>query len=138
MIMALDSVAIGKRISQRRTELHMKQIQLSNSMDVSQGALSEIERGLKLPSAITLAKMSAVLQCTTDFILFGTSDTTAQKKTDLDKECDLLSDYYRLLDPDDRDDLMILARSKVSRLKKGTQQPSSSFLEEIEYSNHIS
>ena len=70
---ATKDISIGQRIKQRRKELGLTQIMIRDQAGISSGNLSCIERGDKLPSAQTIIRLSEILQCTTDWILKGTS-----------------------------------------------------------------
>ena len=64
---------IGQRIKERRKSLNITGKQIKEATGISTGNLSEIENGKILPSATALMGLSQVLNCSTDYILFGNS-----------------------------------------------------------------
>ncbi len=66
---------IGERIRKKRLDLHMTQEQLSERIGTSSKHLSEVERGNDRLSYDKLLRLCEALDCTTDYILKGTSST---------------------------------------------------------------
>ncbi|MGI8386591.1 helix-turn-helix domain-containing protein [Robertmurraya sp. P23] len=62
---------IGERINQLRRALNMNQKQFSNVINISQGTLSDIERGKFNPSIETVISISNKFNVSTDWILKG-------------------------------------------------------------------
>ena len=62
---------MGKRIAQRRKELHLTQEQLAEKMGVSLQTISCIELGKKAARPENLANLCTYLNVTTDYILYG-------------------------------------------------------------------
>ncbi len=83
----MNNYGIGERIKQKRKALKLTQTQVKNETGISSGNLSEIENGIKLPSATAIIALSELLQCTTDWILTGK-----------DNHADLTSEEQKLLD----------------------------------------
>lgn len=50
--MELDTLEIGKRIRERRKELHLTQLDIKEKTGISSGNMSDIERGNRLPAQI--------------------------------------------------------------------------------------
>lgn len=69
----MNKVEIGMRIKTRRLALGLTQSDIYNKTGISTGNLSDIERGKSAPSAAALYGLSQVLDCSTDYILFGHS-----------------------------------------------------------------
>ena len=66
----------GQRIRRRRKEMGLNQGELAGLLGISQGTLSDIERGdTKLPSAEVLLKMSEVMKVTQAWIVAGKDGT---------------------------------------------------------------
>ena len=51
VLMELDTLEIGKRIRERRKELHLTQLDIKEKTGISSGNMSDIERGNRLPAA---------------------------------------------------------------------------------------
>lgn len=62
---------IGKRISKRRTELHIKQHELAESLQISNNHLSAIECGRERPSLEAIFNICRELKVTPDYLLLG-------------------------------------------------------------------
>lgn len=62
---------MGKRIAQRRKELHLTQEQLAEKMGVSLQTISCIEFGKKAVRPENLANLCTYLNVTADYILYG-------------------------------------------------------------------
>ena len=62
---------MGKRIAQRRKELHLTQEQLAEKMGVSVQTISCIELGKKAVRPENLANLCTYLNVTADYILYG-------------------------------------------------------------------
>lgn len=111
---------IGNRIRQLRHEQHITQIQIYKACGISSGNLSSIETGKTLPSSAALMQLSRILNCITDYILFGEEkkcalpsapSSTVQPLTGQAKEMLCL---YQTLSPRDQEELLMLARWKSS------------------------
>lgn len=61
--MAVDFKLIGRRIQNKRKELHKTQEDLAEYLDVSVGYVSNMERGTTKISLTTLANISDFLSC---------------------------------------------------------------------------
>ncbi|MGN0651136.1 MAG: helix-turn-helix domain-containing protein [Oscillospiraceae bacterium] len=67
----IDLIGIGKRIKAARTEHKLTREKLAELVNVSPHYIYEIERGMKAMSLETLASISASLELSADYILFG-------------------------------------------------------------------
>ncbi|MDL2217766.1 helix-turn-helix domain-containing protein [Christensenellaceae bacterium OttesenSCG-928-M15] len=65
---------IGDRIRKKREQLKMSREKLCEIVDISTNFLSEIERGIKSPSALTLIKLCNGLCISADYVLFGKNE----------------------------------------------------------------
>ena len=72
MTMTLDYSEIGKRISRRRKQLGLKQSEVEEKADLSYKYLSNIERGVSIPSLEVIMRLSLALDTTPDEFLVGT------------------------------------------------------------------
>jgi transcriptional regulator with XRE-family HTH domain len=63
MIMQSDKLSeiVGKNIRRRRSELGMTQKELAERLDITQGALSDIENGKRSPGIKSIADFSEIL-----------------------------------------------------------------------------
>lgn len=78
--MYINSNEIGKRIAKRRKELGLKQYEVCEKSDLSDKYLSNIERGISLPSLPVFMKLCEVLKVTPDALLLGTTiDATSSE-----------------------------------------------------------
>ena len=68
---AMNLVEIGGRIKVYRKNIGISQEKLAEMIFVSPHYIYEIERGMKAMSLETLINMSAALNLSTDYILFG-------------------------------------------------------------------
>lgn len=112
---------IGSRIKQKRTELGLTQRQVKEKTGISSGNLSEIENGSKLPSSPTLISLSNLLDCSIDWILKGETSTSSPQQFSNGSEQALI-EGFRLLSPEDREDIMSLLNTKLRRLKRDNQK----------------
>ena len=69
--MDTDYKMIGKRIAIRRRELGLKQSQVEERAEIGDKYLSNIERGISVPSIEVIMKLSSVLETTPDYFLVG-------------------------------------------------------------------
>ena len=78
----MELTELGARIKQCRKKRHLTQEKLAELMNVSPHYIYEIERGLKSMSLSTLVDLSSVLDISTDYLLFGRCNYSAQIKDD--------------------------------------------------------
>lgn len=71
----MDRLTMGDRIRESRKKLLMTQEQLSEKLDVSPIYVSEIERGLKMPSMHLFIKLVEILDVSADYLLRDTVST---------------------------------------------------------------
>ena len=70
--MSVDYRAIGKRIKQKRKDLEKTQDYLAESLSVSVGYISQIERGITKVSLDTLSEIATHLNCDISELITGT------------------------------------------------------------------
>lgn len=56
-------------IEQRRNDLNMTQAKLAEKVGITQGAISMIERGERVPSLDVIIKLAEALGCTVDELI---------------------------------------------------------------------
>lgn len=111
---------IGQRIKERRKELNITQTQIKDATGISTGNLSEIENGHILPSSAALINLSQILECSTDYILFGESRNSERQKISDIRNCveDDLIRYFRGISDDDQEEILMMAQMKYNRTQK--------------------
>ncbi len=65
----MDKLTMGDRIKKIRKEHHLTQEQLAENVEVSVEYISEIERGLKIPSMQLFIKLIEILDVSADYLL---------------------------------------------------------------------
>ena len=70
--MDINYKVIGKRIAVRRRELGLKQAQVEEMAGIGYKYLSNIERGISIPSIEVIMRLASVLETTPDFFLKNT------------------------------------------------------------------
>ena len=92
MPVILDPAPIGKRIRETRLRRRLTRAQLAAAIDTSTAFVGYLERGEKLPSLETLARISQCLNVQMDFLVTGQAVTC-------DKcECPMFADFERWLE----------------------------------------
>ena len=88
-IMNLNMKEIGKRISDRRKKLGIKQNILAEKLDISNNHMSGIENGKATPSVALFVKICDELNVTPDFLLLGSmhSNRVSKDASDLLQKC---------------------------------------------------
>lgn len=71
--MKLDYSLIGKRIARRRKSLGLKQSEIEERADITSKYLSNIERGVSIPSTEVIMRLAIALDTTPDEFLVGTA-----------------------------------------------------------------
>ena len=77
--MDLDYSEIGKRIANRRKQLKLKQAEVEEKADIGYKYLSNIERGLSIPSTEVIMRLALALETTPDEFLVGTARDTGER-----------------------------------------------------------
>lgn len=65
----MDKVSLGNRIKEARVKKGLTQLELSRAADINEMYLSEIERGIKMPSMNVFIKLISALDISADFLL---------------------------------------------------------------------
>ena len=99
--MELDYQEIGRRIAHRRKQLKLKQAETEERAGIAYKYLSNIERGVSIPSTEVIMRLSLALDTTPDEFLVGSSRwageewrTVADKLRPLDsRQLDLVSRF---------------------------------------------
>ena len=72
--MAIDYPLLGKKIQERRKELHKTQEKMAELLSVTVGYVSQIERGITKVNLDTLSKIAEILECDVTEFLKGVGD----------------------------------------------------------------
>lgn len=78
--MYIDQKEIGQRIRILRKENRLSQLELSNKLNINVDHLSRIENGNKGMSLDLLTEFSKCFSVSTDYILFGSKQSTEEIK----------------------------------------------------------
>lgn len=81
--MELDYALIGKRIAKRRKKLGLKQAQVEEKADIGYKYLSNIERGITVPSTEVIIRIAAALETTPDEFLIGVANPSTTEHENL-------------------------------------------------------
>lgn len=73
--MSLDYKEIGRRIAARREQLGLKQSEVEERADLSYKYLSNIERGISIPSTEVIMRLASALETTPNEFLIGTNNS---------------------------------------------------------------
>lgn len=65
----MDKVSLGSKIKEARAKKGITQQELSRAVDINDMYLSEIERGVKMPSMNLFIKLMVTLDVSADFLL---------------------------------------------------------------------
>lgn len=114
--MDINMTSIGNRIRDRRKELGLTQTDIHEKCGIASGALSQMESGNRTPSAITLYKLSTVLDCSIDWLITGFSANSQILGLTEQEENTLI--IMRELPPDDREELFEIMQMKLRKIRK--------------------
>lgn len=81
--MSLDYKEIGKRIAARRKQLGLRQSEVEERADLSYKYLSNIERGISIPSTEVIMRLASALETTPNEFLIGTCQLDEEHWRDL-------------------------------------------------------
>lgn len=90
--MILDYLEIGKRIARRRHQLKLTQAQVEEMANIGYKYLSNVERGISIPSTEVIMRLANALDTTPDEFLVGTSRA-------LDGEWKTVAQYLQAMNP---------------------------------------
>lgn len=81
--MQLDYTEIGRRIARRRRELGIRQAEAEERAGIGYKYLSNIERGISIPSTEVIMRLAAALDTTPDEFLVGTRRESGERWLDI-------------------------------------------------------
>ena len=84
----LNFQTIGRKIKERRKDLHITQEAIANYLDINPSHISNIECGRANSSLTILVKIANYLECSVDFFISQeyTFDASRQKTSSLDEK----------------------------------------------------
>lgn len=130
--------SIGTRIKELRKSLNITGKDIKEKTGISTGNLSDIEKGKVLPSSASLIELSKVLNCSTDYILFGKTRNTEfspySNLRDFEKDFLLL---LNSLNEEDKEEIMDIMKLKYNRYKTKKKNEVKSSLSLQNSSNNI-
>ena len=90
--MNLDYSEIGRRIARCRRRLGLKQSEVEERADIGYKYLSNIERGISIPSTEVIMRLAAALDTTPDEFLVGTARFAGEEWKNVAEKLRLLSE----------------------------------------------
>lgn len=114
MDISMDS--IGNRIRERRKELKLTQTDMHRECGITSGALSQIENGNRVPSAIAFYSISKALNCSMEYLMTGASPETKNIKIS-GNEKKLLDDFQELPE-EDQEELLEILEMKLRKVQR--------------------
>jgi len=75
-IIQLNYATIGKRIQKNRVNIGYTQKYIADLLNISASHMSNIETGNSQPSLETISKISRILDCSLDALIFGDEEST--------------------------------------------------------------
>ena len=96
--MAINPEKIGKRIKGERRRLGYTQDQFSEILSTGRVHLANIEAGRKMASLDLLVSICEILDCSLDYIVFGTTNSNATLKARISHAISILQSAYDDLD----------------------------------------
>lgn len=91
-------MSIGYRIKQVRQHTHLNQKRFAEAIGISQGNLSDIERGKFSPSVETIISVSRYSNISTDWLLKGTGPGPGEKTIQEAQQKELLPIEREIID----------------------------------------
>ena len=83
---AIDYFTMGQRIRARRRELGLTQEKLAERVDISPSFVGHLERGEKIPSLDTVARLCTAMDVSMDYLALGRRQACDKEKCELYEE----------------------------------------------------
>lgn len=97
-----ENLSIGQRIKYMREQRKYTQVELAKKAGVGQAAISNLETdSSRKPSAPTLLRLAAALDCNPNWFLDGIGDPSTWQPVTKDSEAEILA-RYRKMSPEAR------------------------------------
>ena len=110
-------VDVGNRIKQCRKKLGLTQNYISQEYKIDSGALSKIENGTRVPSAILFYELAQILKCDMEWLITGKSANKHNYIKLNEKEEHLLCTFHQLSE-EEQSEIEELIEFKLFRNKK--------------------
>ena len=116
-----DKEVLRQKIHETRIRKEMNQSQLAEKAGITPAAVSQIEKGLRVPTTPVLHKIAGVLEVSLDYLTGKTDDSRIQ---DMMQNDDVMTFFrgYQSLDPDDRDTILKNIEFLQFKLEKGKEK----------------
>ena len=111
--MDINMDSIGNRIKEKRKELKLTQTDMHRECGITSGALSQIENGNRVPSAIAFFSISQALNCSMEYLITGIP--SEMKNIEIFGNEKKLLDGFRELSEDDQEELLGLLEMKLRK-----------------------
>ncbi|MDE7183416.1 MAG: helix-turn-helix domain-containing protein [Lachnospiraceae bacterium] len=134
--MDVNMEVIGKRIKETRLQKNLKHLDIYKQCGIASGAMSMIENGKRVPSAIILYHIAKVLNVSVDWLITG--ESTNSKDPIFYGLEDRLLKSFRELDTDDQEEVIEFIQMKVMLSNRKKQTAKSSKLPSTENTNMVS
>lgn len=107
-------MTFGNRLRKLREDNNIKQVELAKVFNITSQALSQYERGLRMPDAVLLDKLATYFNVSVDFLLGRNLNTLSEEA---DNEIKKIVDAIFELDKEDRESIF-----KIAELDKGDRE----------------
>lgn len=108
---------LGEKVRYIRKTNELNQKEFSIIIGVSQGTLSDIERGVCLPSCETLAALRSRFNCDLNWLLTDNAEIASSNQTNLSIDELKLLENIRLLPVREKDELFEIVHIKLKKIK---------------------
>lgn len=112
--MEISMESVGERIKKRRKEMQLTQTDIFQLCGIHSGALSRIENGTSVPSAILFYKIAQVLDCDMHWLLTGVSSN--MKNPGFCENEETLVNGFRMLPEDEQNELIKILELKLQKI----------------------
>lgn len=101
-----DSETLRKRITKAREDIGLNQAELAEKAGVTPAAISQIEKGARVPSIPVLQSIANVLKVSLDYLIGKTDSSELQ---DLMQRSDFIA-FYRAFESLEKDDKQVIEK----------------------------
>ncbi|THF72731.1 helix-turn-helix domain-containing protein [Cohnella fermenti] len=108
---------LGEKVRFIRKSNELNQKEFSVRIGVSQGTLSDIERGVCLPSCETITALRSKFNCDLNWLLSDAIEDSSQAQMELSKDEYKLLDGIRSLPTAEKEELFQIIQIKLKKIK---------------------
>ena len=112
------TTSIGDRIRELRNSRNMTQDELAEAAEINRVSVAKYEAGIVRPTAKNLAKLSAALGVTSDYILGQSEEEAAASGVDISGVEFALNSEIKEMTEEEKQDVLDYVRFKRSQRKK--------------------